>query len=244
MTASATVSERTWRETTATAARRVSAVTAAGGLLGLIVGGAGGRLAMFALARLNPEVKGLQSDDDFTMGQFTTATLNLLFVTTLIGVVGGAVYLLLRGLMIGPRWFQVLSVSLGPAVVVGAQIVHTDGIDFTLDPGLLAVAMFVLIPGVYAALLTVLAERWLRDDAFFATAPTGVALLPLLLWVPIAPLLLLLGAVLAAYELVRRSPRGRAVVARPVWRQLARALLAVIFTVSLVGLLQDATTIA
>ena len=199
---------------------------------------------MFLLAELNPEVAGMQSDDDFTIGQFTTATFNLLFVATLIGIVGGAIYFVLRGLMLGPRWFQILSISVGPAVVVGSQLVHTDGVDFTLlEPALLAIALFVLIPGIYAALLTVLAERWLRDDGFFATAPTRVAVLPLLLWAPIAPVLIGLALGLAAYEAVRRTGSGSAVLSWPVWRNLARAGLTVIFALALVSLVQDTTTL-
>lgn len=244
-TTTAVGADPTWGETTAIGARRLAAVTAAGGLLGLLVGGVGGRLAMLLLARLNPEVAGMQSDDDFTIGQFTAATFNLLFVATLIGVVGAGIYFVLRGLMIGPRWFQILSISVGPAVVVGNSLVHTDGVDFTLlDPPLLAVAMFVLIPGIYAALLTVLAERWLRQDGFFATAPTRVAVLPLLLWAPIAPLLILLALGLAAYEAVRRTARGATVLSRPVWRSLARLGLTVLFAIALVALVQDTTTVA
>jgi hypothetical protein len=237
--------EPTWGEATAIGARRLAAVTAAGALLGLLVGGVGGRLAMFLLAQLNPEVAGMQSDDDFTIGQFTTATFNLLFVATLIGILGGGIYFVLRGLMIGPRWFQILSISIGPAVVVGSSLVHTDGVDFTLlDPPLLAVAMFVLIPGIYAALLTVLAERWLGEDGFFATAPTRVAVLPLLLWAPIAPLLILLALGLVAYEAVRRTDRGAAVLALPVWCSLLRVGLTVLFAISLVALVQDTATVA
>jgi len=244
-TTSVVGAEPTWGEATAIGARRLAAVTAAGGLLGLLVGGVGGRLAMLLLAQLNPEVAGMQSDDDFTIGQLTTATFNLLFVATLIGVVGGGIYFVLRGLMIGPRWFQILSISVGPAVVVGNSLVHTDGVDFTmLDPALLAVAMFVLIPGIYAALLTVLAERWLEEDGFFATAPTRVAVLPLLLWAPIAPGLILLAAGLAAYEAVRRTARGAAVLSLQVWPNLARAGLAVIFAIALAALIQDTATVA
>ncbi len=219
-------------------------MTLAGALLGSLVGGVGGRLAMFVLARLNPEVEGRQSDDDFTMGQFSSATFNLLFVAMVLGIVGGAAYLVLRGLMVGPRWFQILSISLGPAVVVGSQIVHTDGVDFTLDPVLLAVAMFVLIPGIYAALLTILAERWLADDGPFLRAPAWVAALPLLLWIPLAPS--------SCRSLSASSPsRPYAVptAARPsspdpLWPNAARGLLTVVFALSLVGLIQDTATIA
>ena len=244
MTASETGSQPTWAASGARAVRRLSAVTAAGGLLGLLVGGVGGRLAMMLLAQLNPDVTGRESDDGFTMGQFTDATFNLLIIATLIGVVGGAIYFVLRGLMVGPRWFQILSISVGPAVVVGSQIVTTDGIDFTLDPALLAIAMFVLIPGLYAALLTVLAERWLADDGPFARAPFWLTIVPLLLWAPIAPAFgfLLLG--LVAFEAVRRSDRGAAVLARPVLAQMARAALVIVFALALVDLVGDVNTVA
>jgi hypothetical protein len=244
MTATEIASQPTWAASGARAVRRLSAVTAAGGLLGLLVGGVGGRLAMMLLAQLNPDFTGRESDDGFTMGQFTGATFNLLIIATLLGVVGGAVYFVLRGLMVGPRWFQILSISVGPAVVVGSQIVTTDGIDFTLEPALLAVAMFVLIPGLYAALLTVVAERWLADDGPFARAPLWLTLVPLLLWAPIAPALgfLLLG--LVAFEAVRRSDRGAAVLAQPVLAQMARAALVLVFALALVDLMGDVNTVA
>ena len=244
MAASEIGSQPTWAASGARAVRRLSAVTAAGGLLGLLVGGVGGRLAMMVLAQLNPDVTGRESDDGFTMGQFTDATFNLLIIATLIGVVGGAIYFVLRGLMVGPRWFQILSISVGPAVVVGSQIVTTDGIDFTLDPALLAIAMFVLIPGLYAALLTVLAERWLADDGPFARAPLWLAVVPLLLWSPIAPVLGLLVLGLVAFEAVRRSDRGAAVLAQPVLAQMARAALVLVFALALVDLVGDVNTVA
>ena len=108
----------------------------------------------------------------------------------------------------------------------------------------LLIALFVLIPGIYAALLTVLAERWLRDDAFFATAPTRVAVLPLLLWAPIAPIFVVLVVGLVAYVALRRAARGSAVLSLQVWPNLARAGLAVIFALALVDLVQDTTTIS
>ena len=118
-------------------------------MLGLLVGGIGGRLAMMLLARLNPEAEGVTSDDGFTIGQLTGDTLNLLVLGTLFGVLGGGVHLVLRHLMIGPRWFRLTSYTVGPAVVVGSQIVHSTGVDFTvLDPPLLSIALFLLIPGL------------------------------------------------------------------------------------------------
>ncbi len=144
-------------------ARRVGLVVLAGGLAGLLVGGVGGRLAMALLFRLNPTTDGLTSDDGFEIGRFTLlGTLNLLVTGTLLGILGGVIYAVLRHLMVGPTWFRLLSIGLGPAVVVGDLLVGVDGFDFLiLDPAWLAIALFVLIPGVYAVVLSLLAERWL-----------------------------------------------------------------------------------
>lgn len=162
-----------WGERLALALLRLVVIVIVGALLGLLVGGVGGRLAMMLLARLSPEATGVTSDDGFVMGQFTASgTLNLLAAGTFLGAIGGVIYALLRGLMIGPRWFQVLSVGGGPAVVVGSMLVQTDGVDFRLlQPTWLAIALFVAIPGVFAALLTLVSERVLRAWSTSPRAP-------------------------------------------------------------------------
>ena len=82
---------------------------------------------MMLLALRNPQATGVTSDDGFRMGQFTiSGTLALLVTTTLLGVLGGGIYLVLRHLMIGPRWFQVVAIFCGPAIVVGSILVHTE----------------------------------------------------------------------------------------------------------------------
>ena len=224
--------------------RRLAAVTWAGALLGLLVGGIGSRLAMLLLARLNPQATGVTSDDGFTIGHLTTDTFNLLAVTTLIGVLGGGIYFVLRGLMFGPRWFQVASISLGPAVVVGSMLVHVEGVDFTvLDPVWLSIVMFVVIPGVYAALLTVVGERWLSADSTFITSSKWLAAAPLLLWIPLAPFLAVLVLALLAFEAVRRTRSGGVLLAHPAWPWLARAALVVLFMLAVFDLGRDTATL-
>jgi hypothetical protein len=56
------------------------------------------------------------------------------------------------------------------AALAGASIVHRDGVDFTvLEPTALAIALFVLLPGLASLVVVVLAERaltwpaWRRD---------------------------------------------------------------------------------
>jgi hypothetical protein len=143
------------------AAGRVVVIVLTGLGLGIVVGGVLGRLAMYALARLNPEATGVVSDDGFVMGQFTlSGTINLLLVGAFLGAFGGVVYAAARHLTFGPAWWRVLSVALGAGLPVGALIVHPEGVDFTLlEPVELAVALFVLIPALYGVLMAVLVER-------------------------------------------------------------------------------------
>jgi hypothetical protein len=229
------------RDRFALAVRQFSAISVAGALTGLVVGGIGGRLAMMLLARLNPDVTGVVSDDGFAMGRFDVVnSLNLLAVGVGLGLFGAAVYAVLRALMIGPRWFQVLSVSVGPAVVVGEMLVHTDGVDYhLLDPAGLAIALFVLIPGVFAAALTLLSERWLRPGSWFLRAHLRRVAGALVVWVlvfPLLPLVLALAVVWLAQDAARQTAVGRRLLSWGAWPWLARALLAVVFVVSAVSL--------
>jgi hypothetical protein len=243
MTVEAVVEQETWGVLARKTLRELAAVTSAGALLGLLVGGVGGRLAMMLLARLNQDFTGATSDDGFIIGQLTPRTFELLMVTAFIGVLGGGVYYAVRGLMVGPRWFRILSISVGPAVVVGSQLVHPDGVDFFLDPAWLAIAMFVAIPGVYAALLTVVSERWLSAEGGLFTTPLWLAAVPLLLWIPLAPFLAVLLLGLAVLEGVRRTRRGEAVLGHPLAAWVARGALGAVFLVALVELIRDTSVL-
>jgi hypothetical protein len=227
---------------TRSALRTLAAISTAGALSGVLVGGIGGRLAMMLLAHLNPQVRGVESDDGFVMGQFRVGpTLSLLLVSLGLGVLGAAIYAVLRGLMIGPRWFQVLSISVGPAVVVGNLLVHTDGVDFTLidTPGL-AIALFVLVPGAYAVLLTMLAEQWAAPGSWFHRAPMGWVAATLLVWVVGFFLLPLLVVLWLAREALRRNRKGAAALAHPTGPWAVRGALSVAFVASAVTLTSKA----
>lgn len=148
----------------------------AGAVSGFVVGGLGGRLFMFVLAELNPEDSGVRTDDGVPIGQFTLdGTLNLIIITTVIGVIGGLVFLALRGLRFGPQWFRVLSMPLGATMVVGSMLVHSDGVDFTLlQPVALGVAMTLAVPFLYTLLVAFLVDRWIGDDGGGWKVPTAV----------------------------------------------------------------------
>lgn len=245
MSAETAPSAPSWRGSLDRVTRRLGVATLTGALLGLAVGGVGGRSAMMLLAVRNPDAMGLTSDDGFTMGQFTASgTANLLVVTTFIGVLGGGIYLALRDLMIGPRWFRLCSISIGPAVVVGALVVHPDGVDFTrLSPLWLAVSLFVVIPAVYAALLTVVTDRWLARPAHPSGRRRALLIASLLLWVPLAPFLALgaLGWLVA--EILRRNAGGNILRSSPLLAWAARLGLALIFLAALADLSRDVATL-
>jgi hypothetical protein len=198
---------------------------------------------MFVLARLNPSAAGLESDDGFEIGQFTlSGSLNLLLFGAVLGVAGAGIYAAIRSLMIGPRWFQVLSIAVGGAVVVGEAVVHTDGVDFiALKPPLLAIAIFVAIPGLYAGALTAASERILASQA---TGNNRVLLvLGLLPWAPLFPLFLVLATGWALLQAAHRSDRAQALVANPAAMWIPRVLLIAFFLATLGSLVEDSLTL-
>ena len=71
----------TWRDLPSPGATLASGVTG-GFVCGLLIGGVGGRLAMFVLRLTSdPSLRGARTDDDFIIGVFTSQTLFLLGVT-------------------------------------------------------------------------------------------------------------------------------------------------------------------
>lgn len=229
-----------WRDAALPAARTLAVVTLVGIGCGILTVGLLSRLAMLLLARLNPAATGVTSDDGFVMGQFTlSGSLNLLLVAgPFFGVLGAGFYVALRGLRIGPGWFQLLSISLGPAIVVGAVIVHTTGVDFVLlEPLWLTVALFVLLPAVYVVMLSVIAERLLER---WPEPRRPIVAVGLLAWVPLLPVLALL---IAGWALLRTSV-GATLAAQPVAAWLARGLLSLVFVVAVLDLVGDVRTLA
>ncbi len=61
-----------------------------GFVCGVVIGGVGGRLAMLLLRLTSdPTLRGVQTDDGFTIGRFSAETLFLLGVTAGLGILGG-----------------------------------------------------------------------------------------------------------------------------------------------------------
>jgi hypothetical protein len=225
--------------------RTLAAVSGAGALVAVLVGGVGGRLAMALLAAQNPEDTGTISDDGFTIGQFTVGgTIQLLAAALQLGLVAGLIYLVLRQLAMGPLWLRVASIAAGGAVVFVALLIDPDGVDFTaLDPDWLPVVLFLAIPAIFVVLFSVLAERWLAPHSWFATAPLRNVGAVLVVWIPTGPLIVLLAAAVGIGVIWRQMsakvPQGSRTGAA--WA--ARSLLGIIGIWALIALVSDVNAV-
>jgi hypothetical protein len=132
--------------------RWMRVVIVAGVPVGVLIGGVGSRLAMLLLRVTSSEaVRGVESDDGFIIGRFTVGgSYALLQIGAFVGVLGAALYLLVRFWLLGPKWFRYLTVGFGCGAVVGSMLLHADGIDFrVLKPMWLAIALFVALPALF-----------------------------------------------------------------------------------------------
>ena len=159
------IADVTWQQDLTTHARRVSTAVVAGLSMGALVGGIGGRIAMFVLrVTSDASLHGAETDDGFIIGQISGATLFLVIATSVLGVFGGIFYLAVRS-WLPERWRAALFGVFG-GIVGGAGAIRPDGIDFTLlDPLPLAIAMFIALPAIYGVVVSRLIERWLREDS-------------------------------------------------------------------------------
>jgi hypothetical protein len=192
----------------------------------------------------DPALRGLKTDDGFTIGIFSGETVFLVVVTTVLGIIGGLVYLVVRGWLPEPgrRWlFGALT-----GIVGGATVIRPGGIDFTLlQPLGLAVAMFVVLPVAYGVATSVLAERSFADDSAFMRSRVwivGLVLLLPLLFLGIGGLAVL-ALILAAVLLSRAAPRIASVWNSPPAAWIGRAVLAAIAIVWCTELVRDAVEI-
>lgn len=161
-------STRLWRDLVV---ERMRVLIVAGVTTGVVIGGVVNRLAMFLLRTTSPErVNGRDSDDGFTIGRFTlSGTYNLIVLGAVVGIIGFAVYRLVRPWLIGPQWFRRLTIGLGSGAVVGSILVHADGIDFTaLKPMWLAIGLFVALPALFAVVMGAMVDSVERPDSWTA----------------------------------------------------------------------------
>ncbi len=220
------------------------AIVVAGVATGLVVGGVGSRVFMLVLRLTSPDaVRGVESDDGFEIGRVTLGgSYNLLLLGAAFGVIGAAAYRAVAPWLIGPRWFRRFTTAAASGVVVGAMLLHSDGIDFTvLKPTWLAMGLFVLLPAWFGLAIAVVYDAVARPGSWttggrrrwlvpvLLVAPFPLALVPLIV---IAPLVLVL-ALFGSLDFVVRMRRTRTygLVVRGAWLTIA--------VIGLVALLDD-----
>jgi hypothetical protein len=210
-----------------------------GFVAGVLIGGVGGRLAMFALRLTSdPSLNGVSTDDGFTIGRVSTETLFLLGVTAALGMAGGLFYLVIRRWIPSP--WRIPLMTLFFAVVGGAGVIGPSDVDFTrLSPLSLAVAFFVAIPAAYGAMMPWMAERLLREDSILRRGRWAwiVSLVPLALANIVG--LLVLFVALGVWAVGRSSPSLVEAWRSQVATWLGRAALVAMAVTSGAGLLRD-----
>ena len=229
---------------------RFTATVIAGVFTGLVAGGIGGRLAMLVLRLTTGDsVHGVVSDDGFIIGQVTLAgTIGLFAVGMGFGIIGAMAHRLVVPWLIGPRWFRRLTTATGSGVVVGALLVHRDGIDFTsLRPAWLAIALFVLVPGIYGALIGPVQEFCDRPDSWLNRNGRRRVAVTVLTLASVFFLLLFVAVFFAftwAWAALRRAPSPAETTAtHPVAAVAARAPWVAIVAAGLFDLVRDAAAL-
>ncbi|MEX1009536.1 MAG: hypothetical protein WD271_17095 [Acidimicrobiia bacterium] len=210
---------------------------------GAVIGGLGGRLAMFVL-RLTSDssLHGLKTDDDFEIGKFSTDTIFLVLFTALLGGVFGILYLAIRGWL--PERGRPALYGVFCGAVGGAIIVSPGGTDFTeLSPLLLAIAFFVLIPAVYGVAVSAWMERSLRSGPVRVSGWRWLGFVPLLLLAFTGPFALVAVLVLVLVLLGNRSGRLLELWHSTVVTWLGRLAVTAVTVLSGVELVRDAAEI-
>jgi hypothetical protein len=221
--------------------RRVSAFVAGGFLMGVLVGGVGGRLAMFVLRlTLDPALRGVKTDDGFIIGRFSGESVLLFLLTGLAGVLGGILYLAVHSWLPWRRRATLVGVFGG--IVGGALFISPDGLDFTrLDSLPLAVAMFIALPAVYGPSMSLLVERLLREDSGWSRSRFWfLGLLPLVAIAVFGALGIVIIMVMIGLWAIRRWSPGTIALLHArntVW--IGRAVLLMITARGLVSLIED-----
>jgi hypothetical protein len=237
-----TVAARTpWGHDLALSARTVSAGVVGGLISGAVVGGVGGRLAMMVLRITSDDyLHGLETDDGFVMGQVSTASLFLLVATTLLGVLGGLLYLAVREWL--PTQRRAALTGIFGGVVGGAVFIRSDGIDFRLlEPLPLAIVFFIALPAAYGVAMSVLVERRLRDAV--AVERPGwwmLSLIPLVLLALVGPFGVgALVFIVTAWVVHRTAPGFASIWRSTIVMWLGRTALLVVTAAFLVALVRD-----
>lgn len=176
--------------------------TAIGTASGILVTGAGGRLAMRVLAATSPEAAGRFTEAQASVGDITLVgtVAYLIFGALPFAFASAALYLLLapwlpRGRLAGPTFGAVLLIIVSPII----DPLRPDNVDFNIvGPGWLSALLFGALAVLQGALLAALAGRLSRGLPLISRRNWPAAAAPLLPAVILFPV----GVVLSAAGIV------------------------------------------
>jgi hypothetical protein len=216
--------------------RRLGAATLSGLVAGAVIGGVGGRLVMFVLRLTTSDsLRGVQTDDGFVIGSFTTDTIGLVVVATVAGGLLAVPYLVARRWL--PERHRPLQAAVFFGLVGGAVVIQPGGVDFTfVDPLLLAVVAFIALPALYGAAMAAGTERLIEQPDRWRTG-RYVALVPLILGGIMTVVALVVAG--AVTMIGRRWPATAKAATGPIVTIGVRALLVLGATLGLVELVSD-----
>jgi hypothetical protein len=226
------------------------AVTVVAGIgSGLLVAGAGGRLAMRLLAATAGDAaQGRITEAEETVGEITTGgTIGfVLFIGLFAGLTAAAGYMVLRRWLPGGRWGGVTFGAL-LLVVLATRVepLRGDNPDFDLvGPGWLALVVFGALAVLHGMTVAALAARYAQRQPVLSREPRVLLrYAPVLLIAPAGPISL--GVVLAGLATAAVSTSGLPAFLRTRRAITAgRAVLALLALVSLPGFLSTAADIA
>jgi hypothetical protein len=184
----------------------------AGAIVGMLIGGLGGRLVMLVIREGSRTlVQGMLTDDGFTIGRLTASTLFLVFLAGVLGGVTGGLYLLVRGAL--PRRGRAVIWAGAAGLFAAADILKPDEFDFfALDPKPFIIASFVLLPVMGALAIALVIERLLTIEPWSRRGLTVALALGAAPLVLVSPAFAVAAAAVLA---VRRMPGLRERLRRP-----------------------------
>ena len=170
--------------------RLLAWAAATGWIVGLVVFGLGGRIAMRILALTSDDgVQGAFTDAGEEIGQVSLEGTVVLFLFAGLGggLIAGLAYALVRPILPGTRAPRLLACAVLGAVVGTVLLVNPDGVDFAiLEPLWLAVGLFTLLGALGGVGVSVVGDRlrpWydtvpVRGWAVLAFVPLVVFVFP------------------------------------------------------------------
>jgi hypothetical protein len=147
--------------------RRLGALPAgvlSGAIFGALIGGIGGRIVMRLIYLIDRDTRGAETDFG-TIGEFTLGgSFTLLVLSTIAGVIGGALYVGLR------RWLPwsgvARSVFFGLMMMFGPGVIALGEVDLQIvEPAIPILYMFVALIVLYGVCVAFLTDRLHTEPA-------------------------------------------------------------------------------